>query len=89
MPQKSRKSEKQSKKNKITVAQLKSHLKKQTKAELVEEVASLYKRFDNVKDYYTALLAETDSAVLEKYKEIIKDEFFPAKDQWYPVGNFE
>lgn len=29
--------------------------------------------------YYTALLAESDSAVLEKYKEIVENEFFPAQ----------
>ena len=39
---------------KITLTELKKHLRKKSDVELVEEIADLYKKFDSVKEYYRA-----------------------------------
>jgi hypothetical protein len=62
---------------KITLTELKKHLRKKSDAELVEEIAELYKKFDTVKEYYRASFFNDDEAVLQKYKDVITEEFFP------------
>ena len=62
---------------KITLTELKKHLRKKSDAELVEEIADLYKKFDAVKEYYRASFFNDDEAVLQKYKDVITEEFFP------------
>ena len=61
---------------KITLIELKKHLRKKSDKELVEEIADLYKKFDTVKEYYRASFFNDDEAVLQKYKDIITEEFF-------------
>ncbi len=60
---------------KLSLTELKKRLFSKTNAELVEEIAQLYKTFPNVKEYYQSILLDDDSVILEKYKEIIKGEF--------------
>lgn len=60
---------------KLSLTELKKRLSSKTNAELVEEIAQLYKTFPNVKEYYQSILLDDDSVILEKYKEIIKGEF--------------
>ena len=62
---------------KITLTELKKHLRKKSDVELVEEIADLYKKFDAVKEYYRASFFNDDEAVLQKYKDVITEEFFP------------
>jgi len=62
---------------KITLTELKKHLRKKSDVELVEEIADLYKKFDSVKEYYRASFFNDDEVVLQKYKDVITEEFFP------------
>jgi hypothetical protein len=64
----------------ITISQLKKALSEKSEKELMEEIINLFKKFPQVKEYYTlALSAEGDEHVLEKYKEKITHEFFPKR----------
>ena len=64
----------------ITISQLKKALSDKSEKELMEEVINLFKKSSQVKEYYTlALSAEGEEHVLEKYKEIINNEFFPKR----------
>lgn len=65
---------------KINLTTLKKHLKTRSQAELIADIAELYKRFQPVKDYYQIqLYPQDESQVAAKYKKIIEDEFFPAR----------
>jgi len=65
---------------KLNLTQLKQHLKKSSKEELVKDISELFKRFDAVKDFYTLKLVPQDEAeVVAKYKGIIEGEFFPSR----------
>ena len=59
---------------KLTLTALKKVLNSKNKPELIQEIAELFKKFPDVKDYYQAQEGNTE-AVLEKYKNIIKKEF--------------
>ena len=65
---------------KITISELKKKLKQKSNDELVKEIIELYKKFPTVKDYYSANLS-TDGMIeiLEKYKKIVQNEFFPLR----------
>ena len=65
---------------KITLNQLKQHLRNCDWEELITDVAKLFKRFPSVKEYYQIkLYSQAEREVLAKYKKTIKDEFFPAR----------
>ena len=65
---------------KITLNQLKQHLRNCDREELITDVAELFKRFPSVKEYYQIkLYPQAETEVLAKYKKTIKDEFFPAR----------
>ncbi|MGB5631552.1 MAG: DUF6155 family protein [Waterburya sp.] len=65
---------------KINLTTLKKHLKTRSQAELIADIAELYKRFQPVKDYYQIqLYPQDEKQVAAKYKKIIEDEFFPAR----------
>lgn len=65
---------------KINQTTLKKHLKTRSQAELIADIAELYKRFQPVKDYYQIqLYPQDEKKVAAKYKKIIEDEFFPAR----------
>lgn len=65
---------------KINLTILKKNLKDRSQAELIADIAELYKRFQPVKDYYQIQLAPQDETqVAAKYKKIIEDQFFPAR----------
>lgn len=69
---------------KPSLTELKKQLRKKTQNELVEEIAHLYKRFSNVKEFYQASFFNDDSAVLEKYKKIVSDEYIPSGRRQFP-----
>ena len=48
-----------------------------SKKELIIELDKLYSKFKNVQDYYSMELTEDTSAILNKYKEVLKKEYFP------------
>lgn len=62
----------------ITLTDLKSYLSGKTEKQLAGEITELFKQFPTVRDYYTSKLSASGSAdILEKYKDIIRNEFFP------------
>lgn len=64
----------------LSITTLKKHLKTASHEQLVSDIADLFSRFESVRDYYQTKLAPEDtSAVVKKYKAIIKNEFLPAR----------
>lgn len=64
----------------LSITTLKKHLKTASHEQLVSDIADLFSRFESVRDYYqTKLAPEDSSAVVKKYKTIIKNEFLPAR----------
>ncbi|WP_371366207.1 hypothetical protein SRRS_06650 [Sporomusa rhizae] len=62
----------------LKMTDLKKYLANKTQEELVKEIGDLCKRFPNVKEYYAAnLVPDAEQDILEKYRKIIKNEFFP------------
>lgn len=72
---------------KISVASLRKKLNNQNKADLVEEILSLYKKIPAVKEYY-AMQAGDPKEILEKYKTIIEKEFIEGKTRGMPKLRF-
>lgn len=63
-----------------SLSTLKQYLKTRSQAELIEDISELFKRIPAVKDYYQVKLNPlAESQVVEKYKKVIEDEFFPAR----------
>ena len=60
---------------KLSLTELKQQLIYKSHAELVEEIALLYKKFPLVKEYYQSNLSGDDTEVLNKYRDIIRGEF--------------
>ena len=63
----------------ISLKNLKEYLKQRSNEELINEISGLFTKFEYVKDYYQAKLGQNDAQVLQKYKDIIEDEFFPTR----------
>ena len=64
----------------ITLNSLKQYLKQQSKEELIKQIAETFAKFDHVKDYYKGIInPEGNNKVLQKYRTIIKNEFFPSR----------
>ncbi len=64
----------------LNIRSLKQYLNSRSQAELVDEIADLVKRFPAVQEYYQVKLSPNDdSQVLNKYKKIIENEFFPTR----------
>lgn len=59
---------------KLTVTDLKKHLAKKTKEELIQDIAALYQRLPQVQEYYQIQAGDGDEAV-RKYKKLIIEEF--------------
>ncbi|NEQ45825.1 MAG: hypothetical protein F6K00_20685 [Leptolyngbya sp. SIOISBB] len=58
------------------VSELKRYLSHRSQAELVKEIAELFKRIPAVKDYYQVKLnPQAEDDVADKYKAIIRHEF--------------
>ncbi|MBA4319996.1 MAG: hypothetical protein C0412_16470 [Flavobacterium sp.] len=66
--------------SKITISQLKKHLENYSKEELSKEIIELFIKLLKVKEFYQAKLSGSGELELrEKYKKIIKNEFFPER----------
>jgi hypothetical protein len=62
---------------KPTLRELRKHLEGKTPPELVEDIVTLYARYEAVKEFYMAQLhGGYDQELLERYKAIITKEFF-------------
>ena len=63
---------------KLSLRDFKKHLSTMTFDEIIMDITTLYKDVPAVKEYYLAKFCPTAEAnLLQKYKEIIKNEFFP------------
>jgi len=69
---------------KMNVSELKKKLKSKTQKELIDDIATLFKSFDVVNEYYQVQLFCNDESVLQKYKAIIEYEFFPISERKDP-----
>lgn len=64
----------------ITHKSLQGYLKRQSKEELIKQISETYAKFDLVKDYYQGKInSKASDKILQKYKAIIKKEFFPSR----------
>lgn len=70
--------------NKLSLTQLKVALRKKSEYELVEEIATLYKKFNQVKEYYQASFFNNDDEVLERYKKIVNAEYIEGPRNSFP-----
>lgn len=62
----------------LKINDLKKYLKTLSNEELQNEIINLVKSYKEVKEYYTTkIYPESENELLEKYKKIIKNEFFP------------
>lgn len=65
--------------NAINLKNLKAYLDQRSKEELLGEITDLFVKYEYVKDYYQAKLGQSDTQILQKYKDIINNEFFPRR----------
>ena len=64
----------------MKINDLKQYLNTRSKEQLIAEIGDIFSKIDSVKDYYQGKLNLGYSAeVGEKYKSIIKHEFFPVR----------
>ena len=64
----------------IKLGVLKPYLKRAPREQLAADITELFTKFEAVRDYYQAkLFPDRATDVVEKYKAIIRDEFFPAR----------
>jgi hypothetical protein len=64
----------------VGIRELRKYLSQKSAESLVEEIVFLLKTFPEVKEYYQVKLSpKGDLLVLEKYKKIIFNEFFPSR----------
>jgi len=69
--------------------QLKKELQKLTKEQLIEQITELYDTYKPVKEYYQTYLNPGNiQEMVEKYKAIIIQEFFPNTKSWNPKTRF-
>lgn len=61
---------------------LKKYLKTLSKEQLIEQISELHQKYNDVKTYYKYFINPNDKAVSEKFKKIIRNEFFPARGGW-------
>ena len=69
----------------FSILDLEKGLSKKTKAELIKDISTLYRKFPQVKEYYQTQTSEVKD-VLKKYKSIIKKEFIEGKTRGLPKG---
>jgi hypothetical protein len=64
----------------MKLKELKQYLGTRSREQLIAEIGDMFSKIDSVKDYYQSKFNLGYSAeVVEKYKSIIKDEFFPTR----------
>jgi hypothetical protein len=66
--------------SKLTTREVRKYLESKSHADLVSDIVLLFSQFDGVKEYYSTLMGHGYSEeLLEKYKTVIRKEFFPAR----------
>ncbi len=70
---------------KLGINELKKNLSSKSEKELKEEIIELFKISKEVKEYYAIkVLPNAEKELLEKYKEIVRKEFFPERGTKFP-----
>jgi len=72
---------------KLTLTLLKKQFKEKTHEELIQELATLYKTFSQVKEYYQ-VQEQSSEELLKKYKHIIEKEFVDGVGRGSPKARF-
>lgn len=67
----------------MSLTTLKKTLAEKSQTELIKEIAELYTKFPNVKEYYSSKLGNP-LEVLNKYQDIIKKEFVYGNKKGFP-----
>ncbi|NQU83559.1 MAG: hypothetical protein HQ536_02510 [Parcubacteria group bacterium] len=66
--------------SKLTWSKVKSNLTNLSKKDIVKHVGEIYKKFPQTQEYFQSIMTvEGEEELLEKYKKIIKEEFFPSR----------
>jgi hypothetical protein len=65
----------------ISPSQLKKALVEETPRELIDEILFVHKTYAQAKDYFTAKFGDGVGAVIEQYKEVVKNEFYPKRGE--------
>jgi len=64
----------------ITNKSIREYLKQQSKEDLIKQIMEICTKFGSVKDYYaTRVNPQDDTVIIDKYKAVIKNEFFPSR----------
>jgi len=63
----------------MKINELKKALKDSTKEDLIKDIVDLFKKNTFVKDYYDSKYSTDNLSILNKYKDIIRNEFFPER----------
>jgi hypothetical protein len=65
---------------KLTTREVRKYLESKSQADLVSDIVLFFTQFDGVKEYYSTQLGHGYSEdLLEKYKTVIRKEFFPTR----------
>ncbi|MCF0199124.1 MAG: hypothetical protein HUK02_07340 [Bacteroidaceae bacterium] len=72
----------------MSKAKLKKLLKEMPKDEVINLVMELYDAKKEAKEYLEYYLEPDECAMLESYRRIIKEEFYPTKTLWEPKTRF-
>jgi hypothetical protein len=64
----------------MKISELRKALKEKQKEELINEICILFKKFNNVQEYFQVNVQNDDSEILKKCKNIIKEEFYPKSE---------
>ncbi|QUH26164.1 DUF6155 family protein [Serpentinicella alkaliphila] len=69
----------------IKITELRKYLSEKSHNELKNEIIDLFKKSSDVKEYYfLKVKPNAEKDLMEKYKKIIENEFFPARGNKFP-----
>lgn len=63
----------------MALKEIKQELLKQDKETLVKHILELYKKYDSVKEYFDFYVTPDEEKILEKYKEKVREGFYPKR----------
>ena len=63
----------------MALKEIKQELLKRDKVTLVKHILELYKKYDSVKEYFDFYVTPDEEKILEKYKEKVKEGFYPKR----------
>lgn len=63
----------------MSLKEIKQELLKQEKETLVKHILELYKKYSSVREYFDFYITPNEEELLEKYKEKIREGFYPKR----------